>query len=228
MPRLPAPRHIRIFLASPGDVVEERQAVRETLLRLNRTPLVRRHFTIEVVSWDDPEAPAPMLATLTPQQAIALALPRPSDCDFTIVIIAGRMGTPLDERKADGTLHLSGTEWEFEDAKRAGKPVLLYRRVDPPPPAGERMEDMALQRQNVERFFAQFTAPNGVMLGGVTTYETVEELTGRLRTDIESLLPIVVPADEIASDTTWIVRARAAVGRWRAARLIIVCVVGLV
>jgi hypothetical protein len=84
-----SPRHVRVFLASPGDVLEERQVVRDVLQRLERSPLVRQDFTIEAVSWDDPDAPVPMLATLPPQQAIARALPKPSECDLAVVIVSG-------------------------------------------------------------------------------------------------------------------------------------------
>jgi hypothetical protein len=220
------PRHVRIFLASPGDVLQERQAVRDLMQRLERAPLLRGRFTIEVVSWDDPEAPAPMLATLTPQQAVSRALPKPSDCDFTLVILWSRMGTPLEERKWDGSPYLSGTEWEFEDARRAGKPILLYRRTALPPPDGV-SADADQQRHNVEQFFAQFTAPSGALRGSVTTFNSVEEFSGRLRTDIESLL-LSLPREEheISSDSNWYRRAEARVRRWHYARLLFVLVLG--
>ena len=38
--------------------------------------------------------------------------------------------TPLTETKADGTPYLSGTEWEFENALAANKPVFVYRRAE--------------------------------------------------------------------------------------------------
>jgi hypothetical protein len=224
--RLGAPRHVRIFLASPGDVVAERQAVREVLERIERSPLVRGTFTIETVSWDDPDAPVPMLAALTPQQAVSRALPRPSECDFTIVIIAGRMGTPLDEAKPDGTPYRSGTEWEFEDARRAGKPVLLYRRTAVPALAGAAGPDEVHQLRSVEQFFSQFKAPSGALLGGVTTYKDVAELTARIKTDIESLLPALARHEDVPADG-WIARAQSAVGRWRHGRLLLVFVAGI-
>jgi len=227
MARPRPPRHVRIFLASPGDVVEEREAVRDIMQRLERAPWSRGRFTIEVVSWDDPEAPAPMLATLTPQQAVSLALPKPSDCDFTVVILWSRMGTPLEERKADGTPYLSGTEWEFEDARRAGKRILLYRRTAFPP-AGGLGGDAEQQRRNLEQFFAQFTAPSGALRGGVTTYTTVEEFSKRLRTDIEELL-VSLPAEEqeISSDRPWYRRPEAWVRRWHYAKLFVVLLPGI-
>lgn len=85
-----APRHLKVFLSSPGDVTEERTAAREILERLPRDPLVKGQITIEIVSWDDPYASTPLLANLTPQQAIDRGLPRPSDCDLTVVILWGR------------------------------------------------------------------------------------------------------------------------------------------
>ena len=57
---LPQPRHLRVFLSSPGDVADERRHARAVLERLPKTPLLSGRVTIEVVSWDDPDAPAPM------------------------------------------------------------------------------------------------------------------------------------------------------------------------
>lgn len=227
MSSLRAPRHVRIFLASPGDVLEERQAARELLHRLEREPLVRRDFTLETVSWDDPDAPAPMLATLTPQQAVARALPRPSQCDLTILILWGRMGTPLDERKPDGTPYASGSEWEFEDARRAGRPILVYRRTTPLPPAPD--EDTTRQREEVARFFARFTGPGGVLTGGYATYATLDAFTTRLRKDVESLLPTLAPVasdegvslDVLPPGAGRLRRLEARVRRWSAGRFLL-------
>lgn len=225
MPR--RPRHVRIFLASPGDVLEERQAARALLLKLEREPLVRRDFTIEVVSWDDPDAPAPMLAALTPQQAVARALPKPSECDVTVVVLWGRMGTPLEERRPDGSPYLSGTEWEFEDARRAGRPILLYRKTAAPQAPRENTAEGERQRKNVERFFGQFEGPGGTLRGAFSTFDTVDAFARRLRTDIESLLPTLRQAENsLPPGASWLQRARASVRRWRAGRLLLVLFLG--
>jgi hypothetical protein len=226
---LRAPRHVRIFLASPGDVLAERQAARELLQRLEREPLIRRDFTIETVSWDDPDAPAPMLATLTPQQAVVRALPRPSECDLTIVILWGRMGTPLEDRKPDGTRYASGSEWEFEDARRAGRPILVYRRTAPLPPAQD--DETVRQRQGVDRFFEQFKGADGTLAGGYTTYDTMEAFTTRLRKDVESQLLTLAPvpsADEPPADASWLGRFESRVRRWSAGRLFLALAAGLI
>ena len=134
---LSAPMRLRVFLASPGDVADERALARQVLERLPYDPLLRGQVVIEAVAWDQPGAGAPMLATMTPQAAIAAGLPKPSQCDIVVVVLWSRMGTPLpaEYRKPDGSAYLSGTEWEYLDAleaaERSGKPeVLVYRRTE--------------------------------------------------------------------------------------------------
>lgn len=198
------------------------------LERLEREPLIRRDFTIETVSWDDPDAPAPMLATLTPQQAVVRALPRPSECDLTILILWGRMGTPLEDRKPDGTRYASGSQWEFEDARGAGRPILVYRRIAELPPAQD--EEAARQRRGVEQFFGQFTGAGGTLTGGYVTYDTVEAFTTRLRKDVESLLLTFRPplsADAPPADARWSTRLEARVRHWSAGRFVLVLAAGL-
>jgi hypothetical protein len=85
-----------------------------------------------VFSWDDPAAGVPLLATLTPQEAVNQGLGRPADCDITVVILWSRLGSPLRAdvfRKPDGEPYRSGTEGEYEDARAAGRDVLVYRRT---------------------------------------------------------------------------------------------------
>jgi hypothetical protein len=130
---------LRVFLASPGDVAEERAFVREFLESiLPNDPLLPGRVTFKVVSWDHPHAGTPMPAALTPQEAVIRFKGRPSDCDLTVVILAARLGTHLAVdafKRPDGSAYLSGTEWEYEDARNATPPrdILVYRRTDLPP-----------------------------------------------------------------------------------------------
>ena len=115
------PLTVRVFLASPGDVVDERARALKTLEDLQYNPLLRGKITVETIAWDKPGAGTPMLASMTPQQAIAEGLPKPSECDIVIVIFWSRIGTPLPadyEVKSDGSPYRSGTEWEYWDALR--------------------------------------------------------------------------------------------------------------
>jgi hypothetical protein len=62
------PRPIRVFLSSPGDVSEERILARKIIKEeLPVDPFLRGRVALEIVSWDDPFSPTPMLASLTPQ-----------------------------------------------------------------------------------------------------------------------------------------------------------------
>jgi hypothetical protein len=62
---------LRVFLASPGDVADERALALRVLEQLQYDPLLRGRITVETVAWDKPGAGTPMLAMLTPQEAIA-------------------------------------------------------------------------------------------------------------------------------------------------------------
>ena len=89
--------------------------------RIPYDAFLRGRIVLETVAWKKPGADTPMLATMTPQEAIAQQRPKPSACDIVIVIFWSRMGTPLppDYVKPDGGPYLSGTEWEYLDALQA-------------------------------------------------------------------------------------------------------------
>jgi formylglycine-generating enzyme required for sulfatase activity len=196
-------RTIRIFLSSPGDVAADRAQARDLLLGLARGPFVRGRVHIDVVSWDDPHGPAPMDARLTPQQAVNRGLPTPGECDLTVVLLWGRLGTPLAETKADGTPYLSGTEWEFENALAADKPVLLYRRSEKVllDPDDADFDDKLRQKRRVDAFFSGLKRDDGVIQRAHSTYQSREELLARLRQDVEHYLSTVLPdRDEAIED----------------------------
>src|SRR3954468_10402985 len=118
----PPPKHLRVFLASPGDVADERALARRLLKdELPYDPFLRGRVTFDVVSWDDPVAPTPLPARLTPQEAVIQFETRPSECDIVIIVLWSRLGTHLDLtkfQKTSGEAYLSSTEWEYEDARK--------------------------------------------------------------------------------------------------------------
>jgi HEAT repeat protein len=189
----PTLQHLRVFLASPGDVADERALVRRLLKDdLPYRTFLRGLVTFDVVSWDDPAAHIPMLATLTPQGSVNRGMPKPSACDIVVVVLWSRMGTPLpdDFRKLDDTSYLSGTEWEYEDAVKA-KPapeVLVYRRTPAAPldPDDPKFNDKLDQYQRVKQFFTRFTNPDGSFKGGYTTYDTPTAFRELLAKDLEA------------------------------------------
>jgi hypothetical protein len=203
------PLHLRVFLASPGDVADERALALKVLEQLGYDPLLRGRITVETIAWDKPGAGTPMLATLTPQEAISRGLLKPADCDIVIVIFWSRMGTPLppEWQKTDGSRYLSGTEWEYlnalEAAEKHGKPaILVYRRnariaLDPDDPE---FAENKQQWDRVKQFFQSFTHPDGSIRRGHNTYATPadfqDQLNQHLRARVRERLehqPVTTP-----------------------------------
>ncbi len=177
--------HIRVFLSSPGDVSDERRLAMKAIRRLQNDPIYKERVTLEVVAWDKPDDSTPMLASMTPQEAINQGLARPSECDIVVVILWSRMGTPLPVdtyQKTDGSQYLSGTEWEFEDARAAaqetGKPlVIVYRRTEEMllNPREADFEARLDQLRRVDAFFEAFANPDGSIRQGCNFYQTPSE-----------------------------------------------------
>jgi HEAT repeat protein/energy-coupling factor transporter ATP-binding protein EcfA2 len=205
-----SPRHIRIFLSSPGDVNAERALTRKVVDELHLEPLLRDRVILQTVAWDDPSARTPMLATLTPQEAINRRLPKPSECDIVVVIFWARMGTPLPDsyRKLDGSRYLSGTEWEYLDAidgadKHLQKLplVAIYRRTEKPQIdlSAPDVIDRYQQYQQVDKFFEQFKNADGSLRGGINQYESPAEFQTFIENDLKEMILQVLERPETAS-----------------------------
>lgn len=189
--------HLKIFLSSPNDVAEERALALQTIERLWYSPALRGRATLEAVAWDKPGASAPMLATLTPQEAVNQGLAKPSECDIVVVILWGRMGTPLPAHytKPDGGRYRSGTEWEYLDAlvaaQTTGRPdLLVYRRtqdISLSPSDPEFMQKYE-QWQQVTDFFAAFKDPDGSLKQGYNSYTTPETFRANLEHHLLTLI----------------------------------------
>ena len=207
----------RIFLASPGDVQDERNLARKVVDQIRHERAFRDRLNIEVVAWDQPGASVAMDAGLTPQEAIKQGLPKPSECDLVVVIFWSRMGTPLpsEYKKADDQPYLSGTEWEYENAmgasSRPQRPaVWVYRRMQTPAPELDtpNFTHIVDQWSKVQSFFERFANPDGSMRGGINHYETPDDfrrtfeshLRDHLTLTIESLSQLKVD-DSIAPET---------------------------
>jgi formylglycine-generating enzyme required for sulfatase activity len=192
-----APLRLRVFLASPGDVGDERALARQVLEHLAYDPLLRGKVIFEVVAWDQPGGEVPMLATMTPQAAIAAGLPKPSVCDIVVAVFWSRMGTPLPDeyRKPDGTRYLSGSEWEYLDALNAAGPtgrpaILVYRRIEefllnPDDPA---YEEKLTQYRRVKTFFATFRNADGSIKHSCKEYVGPEDFRKALTEHLKAII----------------------------------------
>ncbi|MBL8160952.1 MAG: SUMF1/EgtB/PvdO family nonheme iron enzyme [Anaerolineae bacterium] len=185
-------------------MADERRAARLVIERLRTDPLLRNQVDLDIIAWDDPDAATPMLATMTPQEAINRGLAKPADCEIVIVILWARLGTPLpaDYVKPDGTRFLSGTEWEYWDAVEASRKadglplVVVYRRAGAPALQLDdpKFADKYEQWQRVQTFFADFTDSDGSIRQGYNTHTSTDDFSRQLEVHLKQLIRQVVDA----------------------------------
>jgi formylglycine-generating enzyme required for sulfatase activity len=203
------PIPIRVFLASPGDVGDERALAIRVLEQLPYDPFLRGKVSLEIVAWDKPGAATPMLVTMTPQEAIESGLPKPSECDIVVVVFWSRMGTPLPTdkyKKADGSRYFSGSEWEFCDALAAvnesGYPkILVYRRTQDVylNPKDAQFSKKLEQWQRVEQFFDGFRNADGSIRQAHNEYATPDDFENALRSHLKSVLKTLIESPPLAT-----------------------------
>ena len=121
---------IKVFVASPGDVSQERKHLHEVLEEIN-TSLGPRKLRLKYVGW---EQVYPGMGR--PQEVINEQI-SPEDCDVFIGIMWGRFGTPTGGFG-------SGTEEEFQKAyeswKHNKKPRIFFYFCSKTPPIAKQEE----------------------------------------------------------------------------------------
>src|SRR5579885_2906554 len=118
------PLYLKVFLSSPADVLPVRKAAMSILTRCSDRPAFRDKVIIRVVAWDKPGADTPMLAQITPQDAINSGLPKPSECDIIVVIFGAVMGTPF--------VYESGQEWRPHNSPKDDNNDVAFGRLGQP------------------------------------------------------------------------------------------------
>ena len=88
---------IRIFVASPGDVQEEREAAFAVIDQLGKDHRKPEGLRVEGCGWNNTHYPR--LVNKPPQVNIGEGLPVMADYDICIFILWSRLGTPMDEAK---------------------------------------------------------------------------------------------------------------------------------
>jgi len=198
--------HLRIFVSSPNDVIEEHKLALTVIEKLNTDPIFRDRVKLSAVSWHNQSVPLP--APLTPQEALNQGLPKPSDCDWVAVILWSRMGTPLQEEHVkpekyrfpvDSELedwrYLSGTEYEYIDAMEAtqktNRPyVMVYRRTEEPPLryVDPERDDKIIQWERVRAFFSTFTNPDGSISGNYNAFEDPSDFREKFESHLREFI----------------------------------------
>ena len=144
---------LTIFLASPGDLIEERKAVRETVDRLNKIIARRVNLTVELLGWEDT-----LPGYSRPQALINKDV---DSCDLFIGLMWHRWGQ-------DTGAYSSGFEEEFIRARdrreRTESPEiwLFFKKIDEKmnKDPGEQLKKVLKfrkeQEKNKELFFKEF------------------------------------------------------------------------
>jgi len=104
----------QVFVASPGDVIEERKIIREVLDEWNIIHSAREQKVLLPVGWDThsySEMGAAPQDTINKQVLYG--------ADLLIGVFWARLGTPTDK-------YLSGTVEEYYEHIDSGKPAMLY------------------------------------------------------------------------------------------------------
>ena len=192
----------KVFIGSPGDVAELRQAAFEIIQGLSGDDWRPEGLEVEGYGWDVTHYP--QLANSPPQCNIDDRLPQMEEYDVCLFIIGSRLGTPLDGENypplADGR-QPTGTEHEFHQAMKAGRPVLLYHyeqslTIDPKATPEAQME--ALQQYQQARAFIKAVTQDdaGHFVGDKFAFSTAEAFRERLQKDLKKLVLDRLPEDK--------------------------------
>lgn len=164
---------LRVFVASPGDVGEERRLAARTFERLQLE--FGHRVDLEPIFWEH----EPLRATGSFQEQI----PLPSQADIVVSILWSRLGTRLPPKlkRPDGSEYASGTEFELEDAMRSfqekGTPdLLVYRKTTRPfteLDSEELMQERFAQRRALEGFLDRWLKdPDGSFKAAFHSFDT--------------------------------------------------------
>jgi hypothetical protein len=104
----------KVMIASPGDVEEERNVIREAIHEWNSIHSTVRKIALLPVGWDTDSTPE---MGDRPQAIINYQLLK--ECDLLVAVFWTRIGTATSKA-------VSGTVEEIEEHVKAGKPAMIY------------------------------------------------------------------------------------------------------
>ena len=135
---------LKVFVASPGDVSEERRVVREVIDDLNRSVASEKGVTLQVVGWETDARPG---FGGDPQSLVNAQIANMSQYDLFIGVLWDRFGTPTPRAE-------SGTEEEFdravEEHRRVRRPEIMFYFCQRP--TAFRSPEQAAQKAQVLQF----------------------------------------------------------------------------
>jgi hypothetical protein len=184
------PKLVRIFISSPSDVAEEREAAAELIEQeLAKRAAFRDRLKLDPFRYNDPHSDTPFWANRSAQASVDQRL-LSADAEIVVAILWARMGTPVcDPSDPAKILYQSGTEQEVEDALRAGRDVLIYFRQGqrPLPDNDDEVAEVLSQRKNVRAFRERLERQGR----GVNDYQDVEEFRRKLAQHLDQRLTLI-------------------------------------
>lgn len=158
---------IPVMIASPGDVAEEREVIREAIHDWNDINAERSSVMLAAVGWDSHSSPE---LGERPQGLINRRILK--NCDLLIGVFWTRLGTPTGKA-------VSGTVEEIEEHVKCGKPAMIYFSAKPVAPQSIDSEQYSKLRDIEAKWKKQ---------GLVETYDTIDEFRRKLGKHIQICL----------------------------------------
>ena len=146
---------IPVMIASPGDVVEERELIRRVIHDWNDVNAESTHAILTAVGWDTHSSPE--IGTRAQELINSRIL---KNCDLLIGVFWTRLGTPTGDFS-------SGTVEEIDNHIKAGKPAMIYFSSKPAAP-----ESINADQYEKVKQFRDLLKSKGL----IETFDTPEEL----------------------------------------------------
>lgn len=166
---------LQVFLASPGDVTEERQTLEEVINEFNVTWGDTHRVRLELLKWETHTRPG---IGESPQDVVNQQIG--DEYDIFLGIMWGRFGSPTNRAE-------SGTEEEFNRAYSRWKTspsnlqIMFYFKEAGIPPAKMDLEQLA----KVKRFRRRIEAECG---GLCHEFESTEEFRTKMRIHLSKVV----------------------------------------
>ncbi len=158
---------IPIMIASPGDVAEEREVIRNVIHDWNDVNASRSRVMLAAVGWETHASPE---LGARPQELINSRLLK--DCDLLVGVFWTRLGTPTGKSP-------SGTVEEIEEHVAAGKPAMIYFSSRPVAPESIDADQYAQVKAIKEKWKSQ---------GLIETYENISDFTHKFAKQLQFCL----------------------------------------
>ncbi|WP_265452961.1 hypothetical protein [Aeromonas salmonicida] len=161
----------RVLIASPSDVVDEREIAVRTIQEWNDLHSHDRQIVLLPLRWESHSSPE---YGRRPQEVINRQIV--DDCDFLVGIFWSKIGSPTGAKE-------SGTIEEIDRVASASKPVMLYFSN-----AKKDLEDIDLDQLASLREFKKRTYPNALVENFTSQVEFRDKLSKHLEMQIRQLI----------------------------------------